>query len=533
MTKTLVLFNGRIYTDWTSEPCEAIIIENGIIHSIGNHQDILTRLSSEAERIDLKGKTVWPGLCDAHIHLEQLAFQLSAINCEGLSKADILHKVKQRAESTPAGHWIIGYGFNQNDWSPPEYGTAQELDEVSSQHPVLIHAKSLHAAWVNSLAMHHAGIHANSPDPEAGSFFRDAKGSPNGILLENAISKVSERIPQPSTDQLAQDLLKSQSYLHSLGITAVHDFDDIPLAEALFKLNDEDKLRLRVTKNLRVNSLARVLDENWREKLDHAPFISPGWLKLFADGALGPQSAAMLEPYENSQNRGMLLMSEEEISKIGKKVAEKGWSLSIHAIGDLATKTCLDAIEAIQLQTRCQEGANQLLPHRIEHIQAMHPEDLPRFHHLGIIASVQPVHATSDYKTASQFWGDRCETAYAYQSLLESGAMLMLGTDAPVELPNPFHTLYAAVTRQTLSGEPRPNGWYPEEKLSLRDTLQGMTVNPAHFFNDKRQTGTLKPGSNADFIVLETDPFDLPASHLHTIQPEMTFVAGECVFSKP
>ena len=178
MTKTLALYNGRIYTDWYGAPCEAIIIENGLVRSVGNQQDILSNLSSDAEKLDLNGKTVWPGLCDAHIHLEQLAFQLSAINCEGLSKAEILRKVEQRAENTPVGQWIIGYGFNQNDWQPPEYGTAKDLDAVTPHHPVLIHAKSLHAAWVNSLAMQHAGIEANSPDPEAGSFLRDANGCP-------------------------------------------------------------------------------------------------------------------------------------------------------------------------------------------------------------------------------------------------------------------------------------------------------------------------------------------------------------------
>ena len=530
MTKTLALINGKVYTDWYSEPCEAIIINKGLVHSVGNQQDILTTLSTDTEIIDLNGKTVWPGLCDAHIHLEQLAYQLSAINCEGLSKEAILSEVKKRAANTPNGEWIIGYGFNQNDWQPPKYGTAKELDAVSPYHPVLIHARSLHAAWINSQAMQMAGIHPNSPDPEAGSFMRDPSGCPNGILLEYAISMVTKLIPEPSTEKLAQAIIKSQSYLHSLGITAVHDFDDIYLAKALFQLNEQNKLRLRITKNLRVDSLHQILSEDWREKLNLPPYISPGWLKLFADGALGPQSAAMLEPYENSQNLGMLLMTAEEMQEIGQKAGKKGWSLSIHAIGDMATRACLDAIES--LQTKPASGEGRAFPHRIEHIQALHPQDLPRFHQLNVIASVQPVHATSDFKTATRFWGKRCETAYAYRSILESGAMLMLGTDAPVELPNPFHTIYAAVTRQSLKGEPQPDGWYPGQKLNMHDTLLAMTINPARFFNDKAQTGDLKPGSNADFIVFQDDPFVLPPSQLHMVQPEMTFVAGECVYSK-
>lgn len=525
MTKPLVLLNGRIYTDWYSAPAEGLIIKNGIVQLAGSQREIKENLVPEAECFDLEGKTVWPGLCDAHIHMEQLAHQLSAINCEGLSKADILHAVQEKIKNTAVGDWIIGYGFNQNDWQPPEYGTAKDLDTVSAHHPVLIHARSLHAAWVNSQALRLAGIHAGSSDPEGGAFLRDDQGCPNGILLENAISIVSNLVPKPSLEKLAQDLLKCQSYLHHLGITAIHDFDGIPCAEALIQMMDENKLRLRITKNLRGESLERVLNENWREKLNRAPYLSPGWLKLFADGALGPQSAAMLEPYENSQNRGMLLMLAQEMADIGQKARQNGWSLAIHAIGDLATRTCLDAITALQSEPGNNKG--QLLPHRIEHIQALNPHDLPRFHQLGVIASVQPVHATSDYLVASQFWGERCATAYAYQSLLSSGVMLILGTDAPVELPNPFHTIHAAITRQTRSGEPQPNGWFPEQRLSLRDTSQAMTVNPARFFDAKAQTGSLKPGSNADFIVLAEDPFNLPASSLHLIKPEMTFVGGE------
>lgn len=531
MTKSLALLNGRIYTDWYDNPVEALLIEDGLVIQSGSNQDILVQLRPNTQELDLAGKTVWPGLCDSHIHLEQLTYQLASINCEGLSKQEILLAVKEWAKYTPAGEWIIGNGFNQNDWQPPEYGTSRELDEVSPNHPVLIRAKSLHAAWANSQAMRLAGIHENSPDPEAGAFLRYADGSPNGILLEYAISEVSQHIPSPSSEQLEKALLDTQNYLHSFGITAVHDFDDLPLAHALLNLNATDKLRLRVTKNVRMESFERILTESWHEKLKAAPFISPGWLKLFADGALGPQSAAMLEPYENSGNRGMLLMSSEGMANIGLKAREHGWSLTIHAIGDLAARTCLDAVEAIQSQVS--EGQTfARLPHRIEHIQALDPQDLPRFKDLNVIASIQPIHATSDYKMATQFWGKRCESAYAYKSLLDSGAMLILGTDAPVELPNPFHTLHAALTRQTLKGEPQPDGWYPAQKLSLVEALQGMTINPAKYYIDPAQTGTLKPGSNADFMVLTEDPFKMPAHRLYEIEPELTFVAGECVYSK-
>jgi len=238
----------------------------------------------------------------------------------------------------------------------------------------------------------------------------------------------------------------------------------------------------------------------------------------------------MLAPYENTQNKGILLMSEKEIESVGLIAREHGWSLSIHAIGDLATQTSLNAIEHIN-RAKISHNNTSLLPHRIEHIQALDPADLSRFNALGVIASIQPVHATSDYLVAERLWGERCQHAYAYKSLQDSGAELFLGTDAPVEIANPFHTLYAAITRQTLAGEPNPDGWYPAQRLNMQEALDGMTVNPARYFGTPAQTGTLKPGSNADFIVLEKDPFTLSPIEMAKIKPVMTWVSGECVYT--
>lgn len=531
MTNSIALFNARIYIDWQNKAVEALLIENGVIKAYGENSQIKALCPSNIKQLDLEGMTVWPGFCDAHLHLAQLAQQLAAINCEGLSKSSILEAVRQRAEQSVPGEWIIGFGFNQNDWTPPEYGTAKELDTVSPNNPVLIHAKSLHAAWTNTFAIRQAGVHTNTPDPDGGAFLRNTDGSPNGILLESAVLQVIKHIPQTSHSQLANDLLKTQNYLHRFGVTAVHDFDDIDTAEVLLTLNAEDKLRLRVMKSMRFNNFERLKQENWREKLNAGPYLRAGWLKLFADGALGPQSAAMLEPYENSTNKGMLLMSQEELADIARAALEIGWTLSIHAIGDLATRVSLDTIQGLNdYEPIINHPA--LLPHRIEHIQALNPSDLPRFAQLKVIASVQPVHATSDYLVAERLWGLRCEQAYAYQSLNESGAELFAGTDAPVELANPFHTLYAAITRQTLSGDPKPNGWYPKQRLKMKDALNAMTINPARYYGHMRQTGNLRPGSNADFIVLKQDPFELSPIEIARLLLEMTFVAGECVYSK-
>jgi len=530
MTKATALINARIYVDWHNPPVEALHLERGLVRLAGTNRQILSVSPDSTKKFDMQGMTIWPGLCDAHLHLEHLSNQLASINCEGLSKAEILELVRLKAQSLPNGAWIIGFGFNQNDWTPPEYGTAQELDAVSAHNPVLLHAKSLHAAWVNTQAMRIAGIDPKSPNLPADTFLKEKDGSAKGILLEHAIEQIAKCIPQKSPRQLANDLLETQAYLHSLGITSVHEFDDIALANALLTLNAQDKLRLRVMKNMRLNSWDLITQGDYRQTLNAGNYLRAGWLKLFADGALGPQSAAMLAPYENTQNKGILLMSEKEIESVGLIAREHGWSLSIHAIGDLATQTSLNAIERVN-RAKTSHNNTSLLPHRIEHIQALDPTDLSRFNALGVVASIQPVHATSDHLVAERLWGERCQHAYAYKSLQDSGAELFLGTDAPVEIANPFHTLYAAITRQTLAGEPNPDGWYPAQRLNMHQALDGMTVNPARYFGTPAQTGTLKPGSNADFIVLEKDPFILSPIEMAKIKPVMTWVAGKCVYT--
>ena len=236
----------------------------------------------------------------------------------------VLQRVKERAEISEPGEWIIGYGWNQNDWQPAEYGTAAQLDAVSPNNPVLLHAISLHAAWANSQALKIAGITTETPDPPKGCVMRDSTGQANGILLEYAVPFVEKHIPQATTEQIARRIQAAQTHLHSFGITGIHDFDRFPAAEALLFLVEQDLLRLRISQNLPSEAIDRVLNEGWRKKLDRPPYLQPGWIKLFADGALGPRSAAMLEPYENSTETGMLLLSAQEIAETGIKAAQDG-----------------------------------------------------------------------------------------------------------------------------------------------------------------------------------------------------------------
>lgn len=526
MTKAVLFINVH-FPEIYQLRGDSLLVKNGSIDFIGEREDSLQRAKDlNFDLIDLAGKTLMPGLCDFHLHLAYTAEKIAAVDCETGNLEECLERVAERAKITPAGEWIIGYNWNHNIWQPPEYGTAQQLDAISNQHPILLHAKSLHAAWVNSSAMRIAGISKDSPDPEGGLILRDAQGEPNGILLENAIALVTSKLPEVTVEQHAQNILKTQAYFHSLGLTAVHDFDRFPAAEALLLLAERGELKLRVTKNLPLTALDRVIAEDWRRKLDKPPFLTPGWLKAFADGALGPQSAAMLEPYEATQNRGMLLIEAEDLAAKGLLADRHNWPLSVHAIGDWAVREVIDAFAIIRKQQSPLRAKQS--PLRIEHVQLIQTSDLRRMRELDLIASVQPIHATSDMKVADRLWGERTKFAYAYQSLFEHGIETRFGSDSPVESPNPFLGLHAAVTRQSLDSNLSPEGWHPEQRVSLENAIAAYTQ-PLPGFGGEHP---LQPGMPADFIVLEEDLFNLSPSQLAAVKPLKTIVGGEIVFER-
>ena len=503
-----------------------LLVEEGKIRFLGDLEQAREHAPQQVIEIDLTGKTILPGLCDFHLHLANTTEMLDAVDCETDSLQGCLDRIEIKAQNTPVGEWIIGYGWNHNVWQPAEYGTAAQLDAISAQHPVFLHAKSLHAAWVNTEAMCLAGIDRNTPDPEGGVVMRDSSGEPTGILLENAAFLASDRLPQPTVEQTAQKILKAQAFFHSLGLTAVHDFDRFESAEALLWLADRNQLKLRVNKNLPSEQIDRVITENWREKLIRPPFLQPGWLKVFADGALGPQSAAMLEPYEGSANTGMLLVNAQELAELGIKAGRAGWPLSVHAIGDKAVREVLDGYCLLRRLER--ESGLSPLPHRIEHVQIIQPADLQRMRDLGVIASVQPIHATSDIFVADQYWGKRCKFAYAYKSLLSKGITVRFGSDAPVESFNPFQGIHAAVTRQRKNGQPDPQGWYPQQRVTLQQAIDAYTQ-PLPGNENTNLFGINMP---ADFIVLDQNPYQVNSNALSELKPVMTVVAGEVVFSR-
>ena len=524
-----VLFNARIHTNASqisSSPITALAIQNGRVVMTGSDAEVLGQ-SGSAENVDMQGRTIWPGLTDAHIHLQHYAFALRMIDCETPTRAECLQRVADKAGNTPAGEWVRGHGWNQNDW-PEGFGDAKNLDAAAPDHPVYLTAKSLHAAWANSAALRAAGITRATPDPEGGKIGRCEDGSPNGLLFESAMELVDRAIPTPTPETIAQAIGQAQSNLFGMGITGVHDYDRSACFTALQTLQSRGALGLRVVKSIPLEDLDHAAALGLRTGFGN-DFLRIGSVKLFADGALGPRTAAMLQPYEgDGSNTGILLLDNEQIFEYGQRAAAGGISMAIHAIGDRANHEVLLAYA----QLRRYEREHQLpaLRHRIEHVQVLHPDDYARLAELDVIASVQPIHATSDMFTADRHWGKRSAGAYAFRTLLERGTKVCFGSDAPVESPNPFLGLHAAVTRQRPDGSPAAEGWYPAQRLALEEALHGFTTGPAYAAGLESRLGRLMPGYFADLIVLDQDPLQLPPDALHRIQPTATMIGGEWVW---
>ena len=541
----LLLYNARIYTlDPLRPNVTALAIEKGCVLAVGNDQDIRSRYGGRDDRQagdqahDLGGRAVIPGLIDAHIHLETYALGLQKVDCETGTRAECLERVAERAHSTPPGGWILGHGWNQNNWLEG-FGTATGLDRAAGEQPVYLTAKSLHAAWANSAALRLAGISSATPDPPGGRLGRDESGRPDGILYESAMQLVELAVPEPSVEQVVEAIRLAQPELWRMGLTGVHDFDRRRCFSALQSLRQHGELRLRVVKSIPLEDLPHAAALGLRSGFGD-DFLRIGHVKAFADGALGPQTAAMLQPYQGDpQNRGMLLLDAEELFEHGRLAVESGLGLAVHAIGDRANHEVLNAFEQIRRFEREHLGephasrqASNRLRHRIEHVQLLHPDDVRRLAELEVVASMQPIHATSDMLMADRYWGDRAALAYAWQTQLEHGALLAFGSDAPVESPNPFWGLHAAVTRRRADGTPGPEGWYPEQRLSIEAAIHAYTAGPAYTAGLEDRLGRLAPGCLADLLVMDTDPFECEQEQLREIRPLATMINGEWVVNE-
>lgn len=525
------LYNAKIYTlDAACPTASALSVRDGRIAAVGGSLAAMGRTDEKQPSQDMQGRVILPGLTDAHIHLELYALGLQKIDCETATLQVCLERVAERRAAAAPDEWLLGHGWNQNLWLEG-FGCAADLDAVAPHNPVYLTAKSLHAGWANTAALRLAGLTSETPDPPGGRLGRDAQGGLDGLLFESAMGLVEGVIPEPTSDQTAQAIGAAQRGLLEMGVTSVHDFDRRRCFEALQMLRQSGKLRLRTLKSLPLEALPHAAELGLSSGFGD-DWLRIGGVKVFMDGALGPQTAAMLQPFNGSDGeRGLLFMDGEELFEHGRLAAEHGLPLAVHAIGDRANHEALEAFAQLRRLEAAAPGG-RALRHRIEHVQLLHPDDAGRLAELGVIASMQPIHATSDMEMADRFWGERSQYSYANKLQLERGATLAFGSDAPVESPNPFWGIHAAVTRRRRDGSPGAQGWMPAQRLSLQQALEAYTLGPAYAAGWEDRLGRLAPGYLADLIVLEEDPFELAPEELHRIKPLATMVGGEWVFSR-
>ena len=529
MIQTILLSGNIITLDETRPRVSALAISYGKVVALGSDAEMRPLANARTSIVNLDGKTVLPGLTDAHLHWEAQSRAMRAVNVfEVPDKAIAIERVKQRAESTPAGEWVTGQGWAQDLWPDRAFPSKTDLDAAAPQNPVFLSAKSGHAAWVNSKAIQLAGITVSTPDPEGGLIMRDSNGAATGILLEAAMDLVRTLVPNPTSEQLADMMLGAQNHALRCGITMIHDFDDPSCLVALQILRERDELSLRVLKQINQKWLNAALDSGIRRNFGD-DWIRIGALKLFADGALGPKTALMFEPYEGEpDNFGITLVDKEEMIEYVSKASAFGLPSSVHAIGDKAVHDVLDVFESVRREEAERGEPVTSRRHRIEHVQIIHAQDVDRLAKLDVIASMQPIHATSDMLTADRYWGARTGLAYNPRLQLDRGARVAFGSDAPVEPLNPFLGIHAAVTRER-AGQP-VGGWHPEARLSLQEALLGFTQGPAYAAHMEDKLGKLREGYLADLIVLDHDIYAVEPEEILELKVMGTMVDGEWRF---
>ncbi len=530
----LILHNARIYTQWPERPwTQAVAVQKDRIIAVGNNADILELARAHTRLIDARGRLVLPGFTDAHIHLFDLARrqgQLALYNTRSLAHA--LGRLRVYALRLPAGVWALGYGWNESQWPERRFPTRLELDAVTGQRPAVIWRTDLHAAVANSEALRRAGIGPETPNPPSGVIDRDAAGQPTGVLREMAINLVRKAIPPMDEAAAAANLQEVAAGLHRLGIVGAHDqrmkdnAEEGPEALRLYqRLAARGELSLRISCNLEAAHLDTIIELGLQSGFGDE-WVRFGHVKLFSDGSLGARTAWMLAPYENNPaNTGMFLTPPAEMTRLIQKAHRHGVAVSIHAIGDRANRTVLDIFDEV---LAAGSDAPPLIPHRIEHVQTIQPQDQPRLAKLGVTASVQPIHCTDDIPNTDRLWGDRGRNAYPFRNLLDTGVALAFGSDAPVASPNPWWGIQAAVTRQRSDGSPA-GGWHPEQRLSVKEAVRAYTLGPAAAIGQAHQQGRLAPGYLADLILLDRDIFAIPPAQLPETRVLLTLLGGDIV----
>lgn len=532
MKADLILHNGAIYTMNAAKPrAEAIAIAGGRVLAVGGNAEIQSLRATQGREIDLGGRTVTPGFTDAHLHFLSYGLGLQEIELAGVATlAEALASVAARAAATPAGQWLTGRGWDHTLWGRGDFPTRQDLDRAAPAHPVFLRRKCGHAGWANSRALALAGVTAETPAPFGGAIDHDSvTGQPTGILKDAAMGLLFQLFQEPALAEATGAIKAAMSHAHKAGLVGVHTMEGAGAFRAFQALQASGELKLRITMQIPEENLDAAIQAGLRSGFGNE-WLRIGGVKIFSDGALGARTAYMLEPYEEApDNIGLPMASTAHLREVIAKASRAGIASFVHAIGDRANREVLDAIEAARtLETvNATRNTQYALRHRIEHAQIIHPYDIPRFAALGVIASMQPIHATQDMLIADALWGQRSATAYPWRSLLDTGAALAFGSDAPVETLSVLAGIHAAVTRRRPDGAPGPAGWYGEQRLTVAEAVHAYTAGAAYASGEETVKGSLTPGKLADLVILSQDIFSVPPMRILETEVVGTMVGGE------
>lgn len=532
-TQVQVLTAARVHTSDPQRPIADAIAwdQEGRLLAVGDSKELLARYP-DARHIQAPGKTVIPGLIDAHGHVMGLGYALTRADLVGArDKAEVIARLKIYEKQLPPGAWLLGSGWDQNDWPDKAFPSAADLDAAFPERPVWLERVDGHAGWANSAALRAAAAKAGKTlqgdwQPAGGRIER-RDGQPNGVLVDAAMALVNAAVPAPDEALREQALTKALDMAVRHGLTGVHDMgvprEDLALMK---RFADAGRLPLRLSAYADADSAA-LADLCAQGLYRHeSGRLQMRGVKFYMDGALGSRGAALLEDYSDDKgNRGLLLTEPAAFESAVRKARKCGVQVATHAIGDRGNRIVLDTYTRVLGDSK---DSNQRW--RIEHAQMVALDDIPRFASLGVIASMQPTHATSDMPWVQDRIGpQRIKGAYAWQRFRASGARLALGSDFPVESADPRLGLYAAVTRQDRAGQP-PGGWFPDQRLTVVEALRGFTADAAYAGHDEDEVGRLAPGLRADFVVLDEDPMASPAAGLDELHIRSTWVDGKPVF---
>jgi hypothetical protein len=526
----LIAYNGRIYTVDDSLPnATALASAGGRLVYVGDSAGAMEFRGDVTQLVDLQGNTVIPGMVDAHAHLAGLGAALRNVDLVGTESYDsVIARVVARAGEVPAGTWILGRGWDQNDWPDTRFPSHEALSRAVPDHPVVLTRVDGHATLVNAAAMREADLTSASTDPEGGRIERLSDGSPSGVLVDRAMALVGRVIPPAPREELRASVLAAIAEANRWGLVGVHDAGvGREVIEVYEELAREGNYSLRNYVMIRGgdSTLAHYFERGPQEALYEGRL----WIraiKISADGALGSRGAALIEPYsDESSHSGLLLVPPERIREVAVRALQNGFQLNVHAIGDRGNKVVLDAFEQALAEVPTTDHR-----FRVEHAQILRPDDVPRFAAMNVIPSMQASHQTSDMYWAEQRVGpERIKGAYAWRTLLNTGVIIPNGSDFPVEQVNPLISFHSSVTRQDAKNWPE-GGWYPDEKMTREEALRSMTIWPAHAAFQEAVMGSLQAGKYADFVVLDRDIMSVPDTSLLGTRVLGTFIGGEAVY---